>query len=62
MIEQKRDFTFETVLSTDRSLLLLRNAKEQGYFVRCIYVLTFEYYDKEILQGSRIYILHHRIT
>ena len=40
MIEQKKDFTFETVLSTDRNLLLLRKAKEQGYFVRCIYVLT----------------------
>ena len=40
MIEQKKDFTFETVLSTDRNLRLLRKAKEQGYFVRCIYVLT----------------------
>ena len=34
------DFTFETVLSTDRNLNLLKRAKEQGYFVRCIYVLT----------------------
>lgn len=34
------DFTFETVLSTDRNLNLLRRAKESGYFVRCIYVLT----------------------
>ncbi len=40
MIEQKKDFTFETVLSTERNLILLRKAKEQGYFVRCIYVLT----------------------
>lgn len=40
MIEQKSDFTFETVLSTDRNLLLLKNAKAQGYFVRGIYVLT----------------------
>ena len=40
MVEGKKDFTFETVLSTDRNLLLLRKAKEQGYFVRCIYVLT----------------------
>lgn len=40
MIENKRDFTFETVLSTDRNLLLLKRAKEQGYFVRGIYVLT----------------------
>ena len=40
MIEQRRDFTFETVLSTDRNLKLLQKAKERGYFVRCIYILT----------------------
>ena len=40
MISEKKDFTFETVLSTDRNLLLLRRAKQQGYFVRGIYVLT----------------------
>ena len=39
-INEKRDFTFETVLSTDRNLNLLRRAKENGYFIRCIYVLT----------------------
>jgi predicted ABC-type ATPase len=48
MAEQMREtaiadgigFTFETVLSTDRNLKLLQKAKEQGYFIRCIYVLT----------------------
>ena len=40
MLAEKKDFTFETVLSTDRNLILLKNAKEQGYFVRGIYVLT----------------------
>ena len=40
MVQQKKDFSFETVLSTDRNLLLLQKAKEQGYFVRGIYVLT----------------------
>ncbi len=39
-IANREDFTFETVLSTDRNLKLLRKAKENGYFVRCIYVLT----------------------
>jgi len=34
------DFTFETVLSTDRNLDLLRRAKAKGYFIRCIYILT----------------------
>ena len=40
MIKEKMDFTFETVLSTDRNLNLLRKARETGYFVRGIYVLT----------------------
>lgn len=40
MISEKKDFTFETVLSTERNLLLLKRAKEQGYFIRGIYVLT----------------------
>lgn len=40
LVEQKKSFTFETVLSTDRNLKLLQKAKEQGYFIRGIYVLT----------------------
>lgn len=40
MVENGDDFTFETVLSTDRNLKLLQKAKEKGYFLRCIYVLT----------------------
>ena len=40
MIAEKKDFTFETVVSTERNLLLLQKAKEQGYFVRGVYVLT----------------------
>lgn len=40
MLRAKADFTFETVLSTDRNLNLLKRAKEKGYFVRGIYVLT----------------------
>ncbi|MBR5369272.1 MAG: zeta toxin family protein [Lachnospiraceae bacterium] len=40
MVEQKKDFTFETVMSTDRNLLLLQKAKKLGYFIRGIYVLT----------------------
>ena len=39
-LEQLQDFTFETVLSTDRNLKLLQRAKEKGYFIRCFYVLT----------------------
>ena len=43
MLEKGEDFTFETVLSTDRNLKLLRKAKEKGYFLRCVYVLTDDY-------------------
>ena len=39
-VARKEDFTFETVLSTDRNLRLLKKARDNGYFVRCIYVLT----------------------
>ena len=39
-VADKHGFTFETVLSTDRNLNLLRRAKEKGFFIRCIYVLT----------------------
>lgn len=39
-IRKKRDFTFETVLSTDRNINLLREAKQIGYTIRAIFVLT----------------------
>lgn len=39
-LHDKLDFTFETVMSTDRNLNLLKRAKDAGYFIRCIYVLT----------------------
>lgn len=40
LLNSLSDFAFETVLSTDRNLLLLQRAKEYGYEVQCIYVLT----------------------
>ena len=40
LVEKGLSFTFETVLSTDRNLNLLKKAKEAGFFIRCIYVLT----------------------
>jgi len=39
-VEKNADFTFETVLSTERNLLLLRKAKKANYEIHCIYVLT----------------------
>ncbi|WP_313165220.1 zeta toxin family protein [Sedimentibacter sp.] len=40
LLEKCVSFTFETVLSTDRNLNLMIRAKDIGYEVRCIYVLT----------------------
>lgn len=40
LLNSLSDFTFETVLSTERNVLLLQRAKEYGYAVQCIYVLT----------------------
>ncbi|MBD5478296.1 MAG: hypothetical protein HDR14_03240 [Lachnospiraceae bacterium] len=39
-VEQMNEFCFETVLSTERNLKLLKTAKEKGYFIRCYYILT----------------------
>lgn len=40
LLEKKANFSFETVLSTERNLLLLEKAKSLGYEVQCVYVLT----------------------
>ena len=39
-VANRQSFTFETVLSTERNLNLLKKAKENGFFIRSIYVLT----------------------
>lgn len=40
MLSKELDFSFETVLSTERNLFLVKRAKEAGYYVYGIYVLT----------------------
>lgn len=40
LLAGKRDFTFETVLSTTRNLDLLERAKSSGYQICAVYVLT----------------------
>lgn len=40
LLGAKADFTFETVLSTDRNLELLRRAKDAGYQIFAVFVLT----------------------
>ena len=37
MLDNFEDFTFETVLSTDRNINLLKKAKEKGFFIRFMF-------------------------
>lgn len=39
-LQDMEDFCFETVMSTERNINLLKRAKEKGYFIRCYYILT----------------------
>lgn len=39
-LKAMHDFSFETVLSTERNLNLLKDAKCSGYFIKCFYILT----------------------
>ena len=41
-IDKKEDFTFETVLSSEYKLNILKKAKAEGYFIKCIFVLTVD--------------------
>lgn len=41
-IEKKEDFTFETVLSSNFKIDILRKAKSEGYFIKCVFVLTVD--------------------
>ena len=41
-ISNKKDFTFETVLSSEYKMNILRKAKEEGYFIKCVFVLTID--------------------
>ena len=39
-LSQRRSFTFETVLSTERNLSLLSRAKDAGFYIESVFVLT----------------------
>ncbi len=41
-IEKREDFTFETVLSSDYKINILKKAKEAGYFIKCVFVMTVD--------------------
>ena len=40
LLEHRMDFSFETVLSTPRNLLLIQRAHDAGYYIRVMFVLT----------------------
>ena len=40
LLDGRKDFTFETVLSTERNIDLLRKARAAGYRICAVYVLT----------------------
>lgn len=40
LLANGQNFSFETVLSTERNLNLLKKAKDNGYFIKCFYILT----------------------
>ena len=42
-INNKQDFTFETVLSSQYKLDILKKAKADGYFIKCVFVLTADH-------------------
>lgn len=60
-IAEHADFTFETVLSTDRNLLLLKHAKEEGYFIRGIYVLTADPFINVARVSARVALGGHDV-
>lgn len=41
-INKKLDFSFETVLSSEYNMNIIRRAKENGYFIKCIFILTVD--------------------
>ncbi len=42
LAKARKDFTFETVLSTERNLNLLRAARDSGYEITAVFVLTHD--------------------
>lgn len=39
-IEKGEDFSFETVLSSEYKMDIIRKAREAGYFIKCVFILT----------------------
>ena len=41
-IDNGKDFSFETVLSSEYKMNLLKEAKNKGYFIKCFFILTID--------------------
>lgn len=41
-ISKKEDFSFESVLSSKYKIDILEKAKEEGYFIKCVFFLTVD--------------------
>ena len=53
-INDKRDFTFETVLSSEYKMDILRKAKANGYFLKGVFVLTITPEINKIRVAARV--------
>lgn len=53
-IEKKEDFSFETVLSSEYKMDILRRAKTEGYFIKCVFVLTVDPQLNVLRVASRV--------
>ncbi|MCD8018961.1 MAG: zeta toxin family protein [Clostridiales bacterium] len=53
-ISLREDFTFETVLSSDYKLNLLKKAKNEGYFIKCVFILTDNPFINVLRVESRV--------
>ena len=42
LLSRHQSFSFESVLSTERNYLLMSKAKEAGYIIICIFILTID--------------------
>lgn len=50
LLQERKDFIFETVLSSDGKVDFLRRAKEAGYFIRMFFICT----DNPTINAARI--------
>lgn len=60
-VKARQSFSFETVLSTDRNLNLLKRAKEDDFFIRCYYVLTADPQINVARVASRVFAGGHDV-